>query len=91
MWQPYLKVIRKKAPWALNILDRFHIMKKFNKAIDTIRREEYRLNYQSQNHLKNSRWILLKREENLTAKRIYIKRISCVSGIINIKSPQKNS
>jgi len=26
MWSPYLKVIRKKAPQALNILDRFHIV-----------------------------------------------------------------
>ncbi|MCD6377149.1 MAG: transposase [Caldisericaceae bacterium] len=39
----------------MNILDRFHIMKKFNEAIDTIRREEYRLNYDSQKYLKNSR------------------------------------
>jgi len=68
MWKPYLKVIKKKAPHVLNILDRFHIMKKFNEAIDTIRREEYRLNYQSQKYLKNSRWVLLKREENLTSK-----------------------
>jgi len=68
MWRPYLKVIKKKAPWALNILDRFHIMKKFNEAIDTIRREEYRLDYQSQKYLKKSRWVLLKREENLTEK-----------------------
>ncbi len=68
MWQPYLKVIKKKAPRDLNILDRFHIMKKFNEAIDTIRREEYRLNYQSQKYLKHSRWFLLKREENLTSK-----------------------
>lgn len=68
MWQPYLKVIKKKAPDALNILDRFHIMKKFNEAIDTIRREEYRLNYHSQKYLKKSRWLFLKREENLTEK-----------------------
>jgi len=32
MWAPYLKVIAKKAPKALNILDRFHIMRKFNEA-----------------------------------------------------------
>ncbi len=64
----YLKVIKKKAPQALNILDRFHIMKKFNEAIDTIRREEYRSNYNSPKYLKHSRWALLKREENLTSK-----------------------
>lgn len=68
MWKPYLKVIKKKAPFALNILDRFHIVKKFNEAIDTIRREEMRLDYENQPYLKHSRWILLKREENLTEK-----------------------
>ncbi len=52
----------------MNILDRFYIMKKFNEAIDTIRREEYRSNYNSQKYLKHSRWALLKREENLTSK-----------------------
>jgi len=40
MWAGYLKVIAKKAPQALNILDRFHIMRKFNVAIDEIRRNE---------------------------------------------------
>jgi transposase len=42
MWKPYLKVIAKKIPHALNILDRFHIMKKFNDAIDQVRRCEVR-------------------------------------------------
>lgn len=40
MWAPYLKVIAKKALNALDILDRFHIMRKFNGAIDEIRRGE---------------------------------------------------
>lgn len=70
MWQPYLKVINKKVPWALNILDRFHIMKKFNDAVDIIRREESRLDHRSEKYLKNARWVLLKREENLTDKQV---------------------
>ena len=37
MWQPYLKVIAKKASQALHILDRFHIVAKLNKAIDEVR------------------------------------------------------
>jgi transposase len=37
---PYHKVIAKKAPQALNIADSFHIMRKFNEAIDEIRRDE---------------------------------------------------
>ena len=70
MWKPYLKVIRKKAPQALNILDRFHIMKKFNEAIDNVRREEHqsltKAGYEP--ILSKSRWTLLKKKENLTEK-----------------------
>lgn len=68
MWVPYLKVIRKKAVNALNILDRFHIMKKFNEAIDEIRRQEAKeLFQQSKDHiLVHSRWALLKNKPNLT-------------------------
>lgn len=70
MWAPYLKVIRKKAPQALHILDRFHIMKHFNEAIDETRRTEVReLKENNQlNVLDKNRWVLLKRPENLTEK-----------------------
>jgi len=37
MWKAYIKVIEKKAPNALNILDCFHIVHKLGKAIDKIR------------------------------------------------------
>jgi transposase len=62
MWKPYLKVIKRKAPQALNILDRFHIMKKFNEAIDKTRRKEaLELKIDGYEQiLKNSRWCLLK-------------------------------
>jgi transposase len=70
MWAPYLKVIAKKAPQALNILDRFHIMRKFNEAIDEIRRGEVKLFKvnQQENVLERGRWLLLKRPENLSEK-----------------------
>lgn len=70
MWAPYLKVIAKKAPQALNILDRFHIMRAFNEAIDQIRRDEvnqFKANGRD-NVLAKGRWLLLKRPENLTDK-----------------------
>jgi len=70
MWAPYLKVIAKKAPQALNILDRFHIMRKFNEAIDEIRRDEvkqFKADGQ-ENVLERGRWLLLKRPENLDEK-----------------------
>jgi transposase len=70
MWQPYLKVIAKKAGQAVHILDRFHIVARLNKALDEIRAAEAkqlaRDGYEAA--LKHSRWCFLKREENLTDK-----------------------
>ena len=70
MWQAYLKVIAKKAPHAIHILDRFHIVAHMNKAIDKVRageaRELERKGYVP--ILKKSRWLFLKRPENLTDK-----------------------
>lgn len=70
MWRAYLKVIAKKVPEAIHVLDRFHVMKKMNKAIDEVRAAEAkrlaRDGYEP--ILKHSRWCLLKRKENLTEK-----------------------
>jgi transposase len=70
MWKPYLKVIEKKAGQAIHVLDRFHIVAKLNKAIDEVRAGEHR-QMQKDGYepvLKHSRWLLLKRRENLTQK-----------------------
>ena len=67
MWEPYLKVIREECSEALHILDRFHIVAKMNKALDEVRAEETR-RMQREGRvpvLKKSRWLLLKRSENL--------------------------
>ena len=70
MWKPYLKVIAKKASTALNILDRFHIMAHIGKAIDEVRAQETRALKEKgyEPVLTKSRWLLLKRPENLTVK-----------------------
>jgi transposase len=72
MWKPYLKVIAKKATGAVNILDKFHIMKMFNNALDETRRKEVaRLAKDGYEPvLKNARWIIAKRPENLTEKQL---------------------
>ena len=70
MWEPYLKVIREKCSEALHILDRFHIVAKMNKAPDEVRAGESR-RMASEGRtplLRKSRWLLLKREENLKAE-----------------------
>jgi transposase len=72
MWKPYLNVIAERAKNALNILDRYHIVSKMNKALDDVRAKETRALTArakakgSEVVLKHSRWCLLKRPENLT-------------------------
>ena len=70
MWKPYLNVIAEKCAQALNILDRFHIVAKMNKALDEVRAAEARrmaaAGYEPV--LKKTRWCLLKRKGNLTGK-----------------------
>jgi transposase len=70
MWKPYLKVIAERLGQALHVLDRFHVMQKFNKALDEVRAEEARQLKRDgfEPVLKNSRWCLLKRPENRTDK-----------------------
>ena len=70
MWRPYLNVIAQKLGQAVHVLDRFHVMQQFGKALDEIRAEESkqlrRDGYEPV--LKKSRWCLLKRPANLTDK-----------------------
>ena len=67
MWQPYLKVIAKKAGQALHIPDRYHVVAKLNVALDEVRAKEVkRLKADGlEPVLSRSRWCLLKRPENL--------------------------
>jgi transposase len=69
MWQAYLKVIAKKLPKALHILDRFHIVANLSKALDKVRAEEARkLSKEGWDVLKRSRWLLLRRRKRLSGK-----------------------
>ena len=68
MWKPYLKVIARKAGQAVHVLDRFHIMAHFSKALDEVRASEAKALKEKgyEPILTKSRWLLLKRPENLT-------------------------
>jgi transposase len=71
MWKNYLTVIAERAPQALNILDRFHIMQHIGKAIDRIRIDEKaRLKDEGYDEsiLTNTKYCFLKNPENLTEK-----------------------
>lgn len=68
MWKPYLNVIARMLPAALNVLDRFHIAKKLGEAVDEVRRVETKQLKQGGYDpvLSNSRYCFLKRPANLT-------------------------
>lgn len=70
MLSAYLEVIARRAESAVHVLDRFHIMKLMNTAIDDVRRAEVKQRERDgfDPVLKNSRWCLLKRPENRTRK-----------------------
>lgn len=71
MWKAYIKVIKKKAPDALHILDRFHIVQNLGKAIDKVRAAEVkRLAAEGYDEevLKHTKYCFLKKEGNLTEK-----------------------
>lgn len=72
LWKPYLKVLQKKVPQAIRVLDRFHIMQYINDALDTIRRQEtHELKRKGMVPLlENSRWCILKNKENQTQKQL---------------------
>jgi transposase len=67
MWKPYLKVIQEQCAEALHILDRFHIVANMNQALDQVRAgESRRIAFEGRSPvLKKSRWLLLKRGDNL--------------------------
>ena len=64
MWKAYISTAEKVLPKAEIVHDRFHLVKYLNDAIDKVRRREVKQNEE----LKDSRYALLKNEENLTEK-----------------------
>lgn len=68
MWKPYRNVIQERINHAVHVLDRFHIMQYFGRALDKIRAGEARRLHSvgKKPLLHKSRWCLLKRPENLS-------------------------
>jgi len=70
IWRPYLAVVRKQLPQAVQILDRFHLTALLNKAVDQVRRGEgATLRGQRRGErLKQTRWLLLKPRARVRGK-----------------------
>jgi len=68
MWKAFFGVVKKRCCSAIHVLDRFHVMQLLSKAIDSVRRHEVRTLRAAGRPalLTKTRWLLLKRRENLT-------------------------
>ena len=67
MWAAYVNLVRKHAPQAQILFDRFHIVKHLQEAVDEVRRSEVRrLTGKEKTTFKSTRWLLLKNPWNLT-------------------------
>ena len=69
MWDPYVQAIKSRAPDALLVFDKFHIVSHLMKAVDAVRKEEAsELAKTNPEILKSTRYIWLKHPWNLTPK-----------------------
>ena len=67
MWQPYIEVIKERAPQAVMVFDRFHIVRHLMDAVDQVRRDEIREKGAAHKQLvTRSRYVWLKNPWNLT-------------------------
>jgi transposase len=69
MWQPYIDVVKTRAPKAILVFDKFHIVQHLTQAVDQVRRDEIREKGQDHKALMNkTRYIWLKNPWNLSDK-----------------------
>ena len=62
MWKAFRNSVMKNAPNARIIYDKFHIMRHLSKALDEVRRSEYkRLSGKDRSYIKGQRYTLLSR------------------------------
>lgn len=67
MWQPYIEVIKSRAPQAVLVFDKFHIVRHLMQAVDQVRRDEIRDQGKAHRELvARTRYLWLKNPWNLT-------------------------
>ena len=66
MWGSYKDAINMELPDVYIIIDKFHVIKHLNEALDTIRKKyTSELSDKERRHIKGNRWLLLKNSEEL--------------------------
>ena len=67
MSQAYIGAIKHHCPNASLVIDRFHLVKALNEAVDEVRKEEWRaLDTEGRKAIKGLRWLLAMRSDNRT-------------------------
>ena len=67
MWKPFRNVTNERAPQVAILFDKFHIMRHLGKALDEVRKAEYRrLSGRDRSYIKGQKYTLLSHRENLT-------------------------
>lgn len=67
MWQPYRDAVRQTLPNAVIVVDKFHVVRMANLAVETIRKNiRKELDAKQRRQLKNDRFLMLKRRKDLT-------------------------
>jgi len=69
MWDPYIASLKKNCPNVQIIIDKFHLIKKVNEALDEVRKVEFaKASERERFYMKKKRFMILKREKNLNEK-----------------------
>lgn len=71
MWRPYRDAVRETLPNAVIVIDKFHVIKEVNDALEDIRKKlRGSIASSSSRALKRSRWLMLKNLDSLNANDI---------------------
>lgn len=86
MWDAFINAVKRWCPNANIVFDLFHVVKAFNEVIDDIRNEEFRKSdQQGKELLKGSKYLLLRRGENLRRnQRAKLKEILAANERLNL-------
>lgn len=67
MWKAFEKSAKKNIPQAAMLYDKFHVIRHLGKALDTVRKQEYRrLTEKDRKFIKGQKYTLLSHRENLS-------------------------
>lgn len=85
MWKPFRNSVERHAPQAKILYDKFHILQHLGKAMDEVRRAEYkRATDDERAFIKGQRYLLLSHRENLnTEAKLSLKKLLAVNKRLN--------